>query len=279
MSEGLILTANFDVGGYVRQLEVFGDSMKPEALDQPLARIGGFVRAQSKRSFLAEGPGWSALAPETIARKARAAAQFNFYARFGKAQKAAADTVAGMGRRLTRALGLAEGGLTPRRRAGALKRASALGEELEGLVEQFGHRLRVKDVAGLIAVAEKELRRRKIHGAAMRAAKLLPKGSAERRRAGRIGSAGYRRSIVSATAMLGDLRNSIHVQVNSGKGVTIYSSVPWSGVHNEGGTAAHGAVQKERRFLKIDEAVMKVAVAIFEAHMLDAFVDDAAVAA
>lgn len=46
--------------------------------------------------------------------------------------------------------------------------------------------------------------------------------------------------------------------------VTVYSEVPFSAVHNDGGTAGHGAKIPERKFLDIDDDDLKVLVQLIE---------------
>ncbi len=59
------------------------------------------------------------------------------------------------------------------------------------------------------------------------------------------------------------------VKVTSGPGeVAAASKVPWSGVHNEGGTVGNGAVMPERRFLWLSAKLMDTAEHIFASHVL-----------
>lgn len=59
--------------------------------------------------------------------------------------------------------------------------------------------------------------------------------------------------------ILGRLSSSIEAEVTSDT-LRVYSRVPWSGVHNEGGTAGHGAKIPKRTFLEwTPERVVKIA--------------------
>ncbi len=59
--------------------------------------------------------------------------------------------------------------------------------------------------------------------------------------------------------ILGRLSSSIEAEVSSDT-LRVYSRVPWSGVHNEGGTAGHGAKIPKRTFLEwTPERVVKIA--------------------
>src|SRR5438094_8369624 len=63
----LLLTAEFEIEGYIRRLEVVGDRCAD--LKEPLARCGGYLRGQAKHRIDAGGPGWEPLAAETKRRK------------------------------------------------------------------------------------------------------------------------------------------------------------------------------------------------------------------
>jgi len=296
----LVLSATFEVDGYTRRLDVFGDRLRD--ISAPLARIGGFAKAQAKKRFDAGGPGWAPLSKETIARKPSAVAIAFFrkrrhggsasdeVVRLGKRYTAQLGVAAGASQRLTQALGIAEAftskkgaklGLrltskATKDRDKALAKATALGEDLHGLVEQFGNGRAVgaTDIAGLVAAAEKEQRRRGLHQAALAAARLLPAGSKERRRVARVGSTRYRNSSRSLQ-LLGSLRDAIHLYVDGGRSVVIFAGPSWSGVQNKGGTVGHGAVIPARTYLIIDGDTINFAVITFEAYMLEPFVGDA----
>ena len=86
----------------------------------------------------------------------------------------------------------------------------------------------------------------------IRAYKTIENASASRRRVRSIGKQRYQRS-ERALGLLGGLYDSIHLRVES-KVVIVFSGPRWSGVHNSGGRAGHGANIKKRQFLKIDVA-------------------------
>lgn len=75
---------------------------------------------------------------------------------------------------------------------------------------------------------------------------------------GRIGRA-EDKAAAEQGQVLGRIASSIKARVQ-GNVLEIYSSIPWAGVHNEGGTAGHGARIPERRFLEwTPERVAKLA--------------------
>jgi phage gpG-like protein len=64
-----------------------------------------------------------------------------------------------------------------------------------------------------------------------------------------------------SSKVLGRMASSIASSVNNGR-LTIWSRIPWSAVHNEGGVAGHGAKIPERTFLTIEEKDLNVLVAL-----------------
>lgn len=203
----LAFSAAFEVDGYVRRLDVFSDELRDPS--EPLARVGGFIKSQSKKRFDSGGPGWEPLKASTIARKPTAVAIAFF--KKNRHGKSASDDVAALGKRLAKSLTMAgsaeaksaealtiAGRLSTakgrrigagiaakadKRRGAALAKAEAIGAELHGLVEQYGNGRAVKasDVAGLVSAAEKEQARRAKHGLARLAARDMPLTEGERR--------------------------------------------------------------------------------------------------
>lgn len=278
MSE-LLLKAEFHVDGVVRRLEVFGHAASD--LREPLARSGGYLRGQAKHRIDQQGPGWKALDEETVRRKMTHAKLQLLEAMFPRRRPGttpllkAADALAV-------ARGRAESAKTTRARETALARAKQEGEKLAfyqrafGAPAKVGRRVRGKDgrfesvvdVAALISFVQREQRRARLHGEALRAARALPQGSAERRRVSRIGAQRYQRSERS-TRLLGGLYDSLHLAVEA-KLVKVFSGPRWSGVHNEGGTAGNGATIPERRFLQITSADVHFVVEMFRHYLLEA---------
>ena len=262
----LLLTAEFEIDGYVRRLEVFGDACAD--LHEPLARCGGYLRGQAKQRIDAQGPGWEPLSAETKRRKMTIQKLSLLEALFPRRRPGKVPVLRAheklLGARLR-----AAGAKTTRGREAAIKRIAHEGETLAFYQRAFGAPAGLRDVGALIKFTRRELQRQHLHGAALQAAKALPKGSAERRRVGSIGKARYQRSERS-THLLGGLYDSIHLLVQA-KVVVVFSGPSWSGVHNKGGTAGHGARIPERRYLKIETADTLVFVGIFKGYLLDAF--------
>jgi len=263
----LLLSAEFSVGGYVRRLEVFGDrcsDMKP-----PLARCGGYLRARAKHRIDAGGPGWEPLSAATKQRKMTVEKLGLLSALFPRSRPGRAPLLRAVDK-LHVAQKRATNAKTAKGRAAAMKRAAHEGETLALYQRAFGAPSGMRDVQALIAYAQKELHRQRLHGVALQAAKSLPKGSVERRRVGAVGKARNQRSERS-TRLLGGLYDSIHLRVEN-KVVIVFSGPSWSGIHNRGGMAGHHARIPERRFLMIEATDLQVLSAIFADFLLDALV-------
>ena len=245
--------------------EIIGlaDELKSRALDlgEPLARIGGYFRGQAKRKIDA---GLAPLMPSTIARKLTIG-QLGLYVRIGKGANAL-DTILRLEKQLARTLA----GPLPRSGNGTVARsqakAEAHGEMMAAIQANIGSAAGFKSAEQLIAFAHKELARARIHGAAQRAAKLLQKGSAERRKVASQGKKRYDARL-SSTIPLGGFRNVIKIGVGPGK-VVVFVSGPAAKANNEGATVGHGAELKARKFLDIGDGDVDMAAKIVVQHMV-----------
>jgi phage gpG-like protein len=75
-----------------------------------------------------------------------------------------------------------------------------------------------------------------------------------------------RAHVKAHTKPLGRMASSVKSKVEK-YSVEIYSSVPWSEVHNAGGTAGHGAKIPQRQFLDVTEADIAVLLMLIEMHI------------
>ena len=288
----LLLSAELEIDGYLHRLEVFGDHCAD--LHEPLARCGGYLRGQAKHRIEAQGPGWKALSPETVRRKMTTPKLELLSALFPR-RRPGNHPVQRASERRAWALNRKAVARTTRAREAAEKRAAHEGETLAFYQRAFGAPAGIRDVESLVAFAEHEARRMRIHGEALRAARAMPLAegeervtvhyrnrggehksyqtieniSAERRRVRSIGKPRYMRSERS-THLLGGLYNSIHLRVEA-KLLVVFSGPSWSGIHNRGGVAGHGARIPERRFLIIEAADVKVFSEIFRSYLLEPF--------
>lgn len=239
------LTFTVDAGAIVRPFQIVAQNMAD--LKPALARMGGRVRSRTKRVFDQEGPGWAPLAKSTLARKPNEH-WVGFLAKSKSGRSS--DTTVRLAKRIANDRAKADAFQGDPKKAtvlvNALRRASENRRSLDTISQAFGF----ADTDRMILFAEREQRRAKMHGVALRAAKALPKGSEERRRVSRIGQRRYRAEEAS-TKILGSLRNSMTIKL---KGATaeVFAKPKWAGVHNAGGTAGHGAEEPERRFIWID---------------------------
>jgi len=70
---------------------------------------------------------------------------------------------------------------------------------------------------------------------------------------------GRARQLDTREATLGKIASSFKTEIKDGKLVDA-SVIPWSGIHNEGGTAGHGAKIKARPFAYLEEVDVRVLV-------------------
>lgn len=238
-----------------------------------LLRAGGVIRARARRIFAAEGPGWAPLAESTLKRKLTEP-QLNLLRDTGRGKTGERSVV----QRIVRDA------------AGAEKwthRATAIGERLakarlkgrttaalEGkynaaLVQQRTYIDKIRKhrfsavAAGirpseLVAFARREVHRQKAHGKILRAFRQLKRAGAqfapeEQRRMLRQGARRYRAS-EDSTRILGGLANTLGLHLVGPMTVRAYSKAYISGIHNDGGTAGHGAQIKARPFLQLLES-------------------------
>lgn len=261
-----MLTLKLNVDGLERKLSLMVDALSD--LEKPLARAGGILRAEAKKSFASRGPGWPALSDETEKRKPSMKA-LGFYS-LNDRKRSRADTVTTEDNKLQRALARAEKAKTDKAQQKALAAADVHRSNLETLQRAYGAALRTSDTSALVAVARKELRRRKIRGAAMRAARQI-EDETERRRVARLGSTRYRRDARSLD-MLGSLRDSISLYVTE-QSVSVFSHSMWAGVHNDGGRAGNNATIPKRTFLEFTDRSLGRIVDLLKEQLISAWVE------
>lgn len=261
-----MLTLSVDVDGVRRKMMLLGAATRD--LTEPLARIGGYLRSKSEKKFDAQGPGWPQLAPSTEARKIDAA-EIELLTK-SKSGKSVARTMLREARKLARAEAAYDKATTDKQRdKAAFKGYSAL-STLNAARRAFSGNRQFTSAADLVAFAQREERRQRLHGYAQRASRRIA-DTAERRKVGRIGQRRYKAE-EGADRMLGNLSKSISIKLNKG-GVEVYSKALIGAIHNEGGTAGHGAKIPARPFLKLDSADIQVAVKILQEYFENVLVD------
>lgn len=227
-----MLRLRYTSAGISRRMDLLVDSLQD--LNAVLKKFGVYLRQKAQYRFDEQGPGWDALAPATLKRREATAPE----ARVQFIRKAQATLRGKLQRDIRRA---------------AKRQASGRGKE--GTVER--RQL-------VLAEFERQL------GGGEREKTLLTKRLAESL-AGRIGRAtakGEERAARrEAGELLGRMASSITAQVGKGT-LVVESTIAWSAVHNEGGTAGHGAAIPARTFLELEPDDMDVLVQMTLDHML-----------
>lgn len=75
-----------------------------------------------------------------------------------------------------------------------------------------------------------------------------------------------RASAKAASRPLGRIASSIKSKVERST-VTVYSTIPWAGAHNDGATVGHGAKLPQRQFLDVTEADTAILLMLITAYV------------
>lgn len=105
------------------------------------------------------------------------------------------------------------------------------------------------------------------HGGAVARLRARLARAEQQRAKGRRATAGGNRRKSKGHKLLGRVARSIAWQVQ-GSGVKAFGRVPFSAVHNDGGSAGHGAAEPQRSFLTIEEEDKLVLAEIVQDHLL-----------
>jgi phage gpG-like protein len=214
-------------------------------LDEALKQFSKYLRNKTKEKFAQEGPGWPGLAQSTDKRLTHSfAGQFSAH---GTLKKSAKERMRGM-------------------LAAKIKK----GKIPQGMLAKFD-----AAVAGKLsgpgtntALALLGYTKRSKLNAAEKLQVKLQKLS-DMTHAERSAKLGKNRNI-KKHKMLGKLASSINSTIK-GSTLTVYSKVPWAGVHNDGGTAGHGARIPERTFLTLEDADLEVLAELVEGQVIENF--------
>lgn len=213
-----MITIQYDDGGVSQSLSLGIESLSD--LGPILRKFAKYKRGQVEKVFQQQGPGWAPLAESTMEHRQQKAAEVG--ERF-KAQKfdALRRKIEKEGARAEKSLNKSKAGL----RADLLEKRLKVVQR-HAVVKAETFRL----MAGEEGPAPREAR--KVGERVQRAAE----GAAEKLQRYESGE------------LLGAMARSIYATVE-GKMLTIESKIAWSGVHNDGGTAGHGARIPQREFL------------------------------
>ena len=279
-----MIKVKVDTSGVSKAL--LGFATRGLALDEVLARAGGVLRANAKRKMDAQQ--FVALDPATIARKITAA-EIDFLAK-SKSGQSVATSVPRMAAKVARALLSASTAKSSKASDRAMNRAWVGATSLQGIVNsKMGQGIGATSIDRLLAIAAKEARRKKIYSESLKAARAhkattrksgisggtgsdaadryLVDREKERVKITRIGAKRYRADKRSMQ-ILGSLRDSMAIAVK-GNTAIVFSHSKWSSVHNDGGTAGHGAAIPQREFLVITESAAREIVTFLEAELAE----------
>jgi len=240
---------NFD--GVMQSLDTMAASMADTT--EPLKSAGAVVRARSQHRIERQGPGWPGLAPATIARKPSVEMIELLNVVRGNSRGLKRRGVLSMVDRALKATQRARTAKTERQKAKWLARARVAGTQLRDISRLWQGTLKGGGINALLRMAERDLlqRARKKHG---------------------LGSGPRYAATMRSTGLLGGLVPSIRFKV-SGRSdqVVIRSGSKFSGVHNRGGTAGHGAKIPKREFLKVESQDLQVLADEIEKRAVEAF--------
>lgn len=261
------VTANVD--GVLRVIEAAIDTV--DDLEEPLKRLGGYLRAKAQRRFEQQGPGWAPLDPETIKAakqgirdKATGQVEKKLKRELKRAQKSGDVYKYG-----TRFQVLAE---FERVKAGGSAGSTLIADlttSEKGVMRsrnKIRRDLRRAKKAGATGAVQQHQRALDAFDATHQATLDRAFMVQARKSIGGLGARIERQQSRVGEKLLGKLASSIVTKVDDGT-LIVESKVPWAGVHNDGGAAGKGAQIPKREFLKLEDSDLDV----FQAFLDDAF--------
>jgi phage gpG-like protein len=282
---------NFDFSEVEGALEALAEALQETKV--PLLRAGGQIRARAFRAFGQGGPGWAPLAPSTEARKITSA-EISLFRSNGKMRGKTRERSI-VERTVREAAGIAKWSAKADALNSAIDHARKAGKKTKGLESRLDkaytqQRDRLKKIAvyaqfgedagisprKFVAYAKREFNRARAHGKILRAHKELKKAGyafdeAEQRKMLRQSARRYRAD-EDSTRILGTLDRTLGMKVDGDK-VRVYSKALISGIHNDGGTAGHGARIPARPFLELKQADIDLFVEACREQALAAWED------
>lgn len=248
-----MFTVQVEVDGAIHKLDTLAESAAD--LEKPLRYFGEHLQRRALERYKAQS--FAPLAEGTIDKRAQKGLQImegklrrDLARAQGRARKLAGADKAPRGLLGTVLSKLGAGGATADASAtttrGVANRQAVLAEfrRRHGMHAMKGGRSRVVESAGLKSLSLKQMQ-----GLSMRTVRQV---------ASTVGR-----------PILGGLPQTLEVEVGPGI-VTLRSRTreEWSDVHNEGGTAGHGAVIPERKTIEVDSSDLDVFVSILRTHLL-----------
>ena len=186
-----------------------------------LRRFGAYLRAKTKTRFESEGPGWAPLAQSTAHRL--------IHSFTGKVTKSGALRESAPLKRLRQQL-----------------RRDVKTDRLDvRVLTAFERATRSTGGGALGESVRAHLRGQKYERQLTGIAKALDREHAGKR-------SKQKRAITKHHRLLGKLASTIRAVVKKNE-LVVRSIVEWAGVHNEGGSAGHGADMPARTFLELED--------------------------
>jgi phage gpG-like protein len=270
------LTIVVEIDGMQRRLQTLVKTVKE--LEPALRLWDTYYRARVQRRFASEGPGWAPRKEEELARRdarnlgsAKSRALYQVERKLHKELRRASHSVDPQtyARRffvLKEFERLRNGGSENLSTIGSLSKADrSILRQRSGIVRSIAYAKSIGDKANEEGQRQRLENFDFAHDQILEAAKGLRALRSVRGLAARVERAEAR----SQGKVLGKIAQSIRSKVSKGA-VTVYSAIPWAGIHNEGGTAGHGAQIKPRPFLFLESQDIDVLQEILINMMLAA---------
>lgn len=208
------ISLNVDTRQGRKKIEVWVENLSD--LNPPLRLFGKYLRDKTKTRFQSEGPGWAGLADSTRERL-----EHTHTGRITKGGKI---------RQTSRFKGIIKRLASEDRNTAVVSALKRVSRSTGG--GKLGQLIRASSARGQI---EKEL---------LNVSKEAFKAQSGKRRKSK-------RRAIQKHKLLGRLASTIKARVQKNR-LEVYSTVPWAGVHNKGGTAGKGSRMPPRTFLELE---------------------------
>jgi len=231
-----VITLHYDDGGILRTLDLAADSLRD--LSPIFRRYVKWLRPEIDKVFQQQGPGWPPIAESTQEHRDQQLAG-------GLAAKIREGSIESLSKRMA-----GEQRKVGRRLASRLMESGAVARKLG---EARGSKL--LHSAEKSAQRQEDLRQKfeRIRGASRTLIALGPQESKYNKLYERVGRAQERGENkiqkLQSGELLGNIARSITHEIKGGT-LEVFSRIKWAGIHNDGGTAGHGARIPERKFLE-----------------------------
>lgn len=229
------LTLKINARRAERKLEILVENLRD--LDPVLSEFGKYLRAEAKKRFDQQGPGWRGLADTTKQRLSK---------------KLLSRVTKGGGRvKRTERLRRIERALPEALRGQLFSKFKTSGGSRAQVAVRSAGRLEAMRAVGRLEEAVRSAALKRAHERELlNVVKELDRFAVGKRRR-------KTRSALSRHRLLGRLPTSITAKLSRSM-LQVYSRVPWAGVHNVGGSAGKGSNIPARTFLTLKDEDMDV---------------------